>query len=143
MRVDTEDWRVSNTMISDNIVRFPTLLLEHFLGVVSYPMEWLRKYLNLHIISRGGKYVYAQCHMDEMYRFHLCYSLSQWHSYYQYYGWAFCFLCNIEMFCLSLTFHIAWWEKAFWAWTLTRLLLILFSKLLTSHKNTFLREPCY
>ncbi len=47
-------------MISDNIARFPTLLLEHFLDVVSYPVEWLRKYLNLYIISRGGKYVYAQ-----------------------------------------------------------------------------------
>jgi transposase len=54
-----EKFKRCNTMISDNIARFPTLLLEHFLGVVSYPMEWLRKYLNLYIISRGGKYVYA------------------------------------------------------------------------------------
>nr|WP_022671130.1 hypothetical protein [Hippea alviniae] len=47
-------------MISDNIARLPTLLLEYFLSVVSYPMKWLRKYLNLYIISKSGKYVYAQ-----------------------------------------------------------------------------------
>ncbi len=41
-------------------MKFPVLLLDHFLSVVSYPMEWLKKYFNLHILSKGGKYVYAQ-----------------------------------------------------------------------------------
>ena len=55
-----EKLKKCNTMISNNIMKFPVLLLDHFLSVVSYPMEWLKKYLNLHILSKGGKYVYAQ-----------------------------------------------------------------------------------
>ncbi len=48
------------TTLRNNIMKFPVLLLDHFLSVVSYPMEWLKKYLNLHILSKCGKYVYAQ-----------------------------------------------------------------------------------
>ncbi|MCD6420423.1 MAG: hypothetical protein J7L41_06925, partial [Synergistetes bacterium] len=55
-----EKLKECNTMISNNIMKFPVLLLDHFLSIVSYPMEWLKKYLNLHILSKGGKYVYAQ-----------------------------------------------------------------------------------
>ncbi len=50
------------TTLRNNIMKFPVLLLDHFLSVVSYPMEWLKKYLNLHVLSKGGKYVYAQYH---------------------------------------------------------------------------------
>ena len=34
------------------------------LTLPSYPMEWLKKYLNLYILSKGGKYVYAQYHYE-------------------------------------------------------------------------------
>ena len=41
-----ENLKRCNTMISNNIMKLPTLLLEYFLSVVSYPTEWLKKYLN-------------------------------------------------------------------------------------------------
>ncbi len=44
-----------------NIFKFPVLLMEDLLKISGYPWEWLNKFLNLFIISKGGKYVYATC----------------------------------------------------------------------------------
>ena len=49
------------SLISTNIMKFPVLLLEHFLKKVSYPWTWLNSFLNLYIFSKGGQYVFATC----------------------------------------------------------------------------------
>ena len=54
-----EKLKSTKSMISLNIVRFPTLLLEDIIRVAGYPYEWLSKFVNLYIFSRGGKYVWA------------------------------------------------------------------------------------
>nr|WP_041324012.1 hypothetical protein [Hippea maritima] len=53
-----EKLKSTKAMISENIVRFPTLLLEDIIRVAGYPYEWLSKFVNLYIFSRGGKYVW-------------------------------------------------------------------------------------
>jgi len=42
------------SLISTNIMKYPVLLLEHFLKKVSYPWIWLNSFLNLYIFSKGG-----------------------------------------------------------------------------------------
>ncbi|AEA34407.1 IS481 family transposase [Hippea maritima] len=54
-----EKLKSTKAMISENIVRFPTLLLEDIIRVAGYPYEWLSKFVNLYIFSRGGKYVWT------------------------------------------------------------------------------------
>ncbi len=54
-----EKLKSTKSMISLNIVRFPTLLLEDIIRVAGYPYEWLSKFVNLYIFSKGGKYVWA------------------------------------------------------------------------------------
>ncbi len=54
-----EKLKSTKSMISLNIVRFPTLLLEDIRRVAGYPYEWLSKFVNLYIFSKGGKYVWA------------------------------------------------------------------------------------
>ena len=54
-----EKLKSTKSMISLNIVRFPTLLLEDIIRVAGYPYEWLSKFVNLYTFSRGGKYVWA------------------------------------------------------------------------------------
>jgi len=49
-----------NSLISSNIMKFPVLLLEHFVKIVSFPWYWLNSFLNLYIFSKGGQYVYTQ-----------------------------------------------------------------------------------
>ena len=54
-----ENLRSTRASISENIARFPTLLMEDLIRLAGYPYEWLRNFMNLYIFSKGGKYVWT------------------------------------------------------------------------------------